>query len=207
MRNINNNQFENEFKMLMESVIDSEQDDDIDLTDKESAEFIDEFKSFIGEFIEENSIEEEFTSYKNSGNHFKSHCLGKYAKYRTSKRTNVYYDFKTLTEYINYENKVNSAISTPDIEISRLEVDKIFDGIMAAINGKIVKFTKDCGFRNAVGPIEFVITPKVENVTSNYNGDTIDFLVKSIDGKTISLYPIDKDYFFNKFTNIADKYL
>ena len=64
---------------------------------------------FIQDIIDnEDNLVEDFTSYSKLEYHFNRHCLGLHpGKDKVSQYTKVYYDFKYLNEYRNYEESIN----------------------------------------------------------------------------------------------------
>ena len=80
-------------------------------------------------------------------------------------------------------------------------LNKLFEG------NKTIKFEISCGFFNNVGKVMVGINSFSSDKTKNYSGgNTVDVLILSRRGKTISMYPIGSHYLETKFNNILQKH-
>lgn len=160
---------------------------------------------------EDNNLNEEFSSYKNSYRHYKKHCLDN--KNKKSARSYIFYDFNNIEDYLNLESKLSRKIKSKDC----LYIDKLFDmervnetSILNYLNelfkdDKMILFGLSCNFANNNGRVKVAINSKSNNNTTNYSKDTLDFMILAPDNKTISLYLIDADYLKTKLTKELNK--
>ncbi len=186
-------------------------EDDMDFSDFESYEdeyseaFGSEMLSFLNDIIKQSdAINEDFTSDKNEKVHFNKHCIGK----STSKRSGsgrIYYDFTDRSQYVQYEDKITSAIRATDMMVDSLDdysniikyMRKLFEGDQTVI------FTKSCGLKDSKGHISLSFHAYSSDVTTNYNkGNTIDVCIKGKGNNTVSLYAIDAHSAQNRLNNI-----
>lgn len=173
--------FANEIKSLLQSLIDDE------------------------EAMDEEVIEEEFTSQNNLMYHFNKHCLGN-STTRKSTKKNIYYDFKTSKRYSKYEQRINLIFkhgqcdyidSIYDIDIVNKKFTKLFEGNQYLFVSAIF------GLKNSKGSVSLGIHAFSSDVTTNYkDGNTIDICVMTQSPKTITLYPVDASTLKNKLLGI-----
>lgn len=192
----------------LENIDDDWTDYDEDIITEQEQEFANELFDMIqAEVDKSNELTEEFTGKRSANKHFEWHCLGT-DKSRKSKRSNVFYDFKDVSQYIEYEQEVNNKMRTPDITIASLldtklvltAFDKLFEGNMSVL------FSTPCGFKNDSGPIMFGMHSYSSDVTTNYEENTIDFIILTPRYKTVTLYAVSSSYVETKFNNIIKKY-
>ena len=208
-------------KSIWENMYEIEDDiddlDDPDFVDvtEEDEKFAKELFDFIQEIIEEEdkgALTEQFMSDRGATEHFYRHCLGR-NRTRASSRQTVYYDFRDVSQYKEYERTLNVGsreasgsniqgfVSLLDRESIEKWFRKLFEG------NKYIAFTSECGFHNSHGRISILIHAFASNVTRNYqSGNTIDIMIRATNGRTITLYAVDANYFENKINNILSKY-
>ena len=212
---LNNSDDENEENNDVEYT--DEDDWEYDYPDPPSEEdlrFEKELRELLQEIVDSEvvTITEEFMTDRKAKDHFESHCLGHDRKSRISTRQNVYYDFKDVSLYKERERSISSDaedrgsknVYTFNCLLDREDISKalrkLFEG------GIYIRFTYDCGLRNEKGPISLLVHSFASDVTKNYlRGNTIDILIRA-DRKTLTMYPVDANYFENKFNNILKKH-
>ena len=198
-----------------EDIDDWEDPDETEVTEEE-IRFAKELFDFLQELIDaedDTDINEEFMSDRGAKKHFENHCLGHHRNERVSKRTSVYYDFKDVSQYKEYERKLTEVargVSRTNVEtfISLLDKESIEKWLQKLFEGDVyLSFTTECGLHNSKGRIYLTIHSFASDVTRNYqSNDTIDIMVKSSRGKTITLYAVDANYFETKLNNIIRNY-
>jgi hypothetical protein len=154
------------------------------------------------------NVNEEFISNKDLKDHFKKHCIAKRTNVK-SNRTNVFYDFKDISQYVEYDKKVSDMIEKTKYTIGYLyDYDKIYKYFRKLFEGNIaIQFCNSCGLKNKTSNITISVIAFSSNVTKNYKGgNTVDICVKDSRGKTITLFPVDVNYLQNKINNIIKKY-
>ena len=132
-----------------------------------------------------------------------------YADIKHSRRSNVYYDFKDNSQYCEYESKVTDLINSTLNSVGSLyDYDLVMDCLRDLFQGNFtLHFCNSCGLRNSSGMISLSLIAFSSDVTTNYSGgNTIDICVKTGNGKTITLYPVDAHYLQNKFNSILRTY-
>lgn len=203
--------FNNIFEELNNLDDDDFEDEDYrDITESEKSFAQDIFNLIQTEINKSDDLDEEFTSNKNLIKHFKKHCYAK-DKSKQSTKTKIFYDFKDISQYIEYERKLHSEFFNAEgntiIIGSLLETDEILKGFRKLFEGNYcLTFNIFCGFKNATGGISIAFHAFASNVTKNYKlGNTIDIAIIS-HNKTITLYPIDAYYLETKFNSIIKKY-
>lgn len=193
--------------------------DELDLSDYEDPDYVyDEelgeqfyadIKAVLDEIIDESDIlKEDFTSARNMRSHFNSHCLG-HDDTKRSRRSNVYYDFTDNSQYCEYERKVTNMINNTLNSVGSLyDYDLIMDYLRNLFQGNfVIRFCNSCDLKNSNGVISLSLIAFSSDVTTNYNGgNTIDVCIKTGNGKTITLYPVDANYLQNKFNSILRTY-
>ena len=204
----------------------NDRDDDIDDVDED--DFISEeelaFAKELGDFLIElasidDDITEEFLTNKKANKHFYKHCID-HSNDKISKRSNVYYDFKDVSQYKQYEKSISNKLkSYYGGDISRhdkkniilidnlLDTDNINKALRRLFEGdKYIIFSVMCNLRNSAGAISIIVHSFANDVTKNYTlGNTIDIMAAALKG-TNTLYPVDANYFENKINNILSKY-
>lgn len=161
-----------------------------ELTVKELS-FVDAIFDIFEDIIEENDIDESFTSSNSVNVHFRKHCLAN--RKRKSKESFVYYDYNFLKHYENREAYLDNLIKqTPyrlldlyDVNKTTKLLRKIFEG------NKCIAIEASCGLYNNLGTVSLALHSWANDATTNYFHNTIDFAVRSVNGQTIILYPID----------------
>ena len=161
----------------------------------------------LQELVDENengNIDEAFLARSELVKHFKKHCLGT-STTKKSGRNNVYYDFKYVNEYRDYENEIlNKLHYTKYIVGSLLDKDmnrymrRLFEG------GCTILFTTSCGLNNNSGSYCLGVHAFSSYVTTNYGKqNTIDLLIADPTLRnTISIFAVDANYFENKLNSM-----
>lgn len=189
--------------------LDDYEDPDYEYDEELGEQFYADIKAVLDEIIDESDIlKEDFTSARNMRNHFNSHCLGHDIS-KHSRRSNVYYDFKDNSQYCEYESKVTDLINSTLNSVGSLyDYDLVMDCLRDLFQGNFtLHFCNSCGLRNSSGMISLSLIAFSSDVTTNYSGgNTIDICVKTGNGKTITLYPVDAHYLQNKFNSILRTY-
>ena len=182
--------FANEIRSLLQSLIDNEEQDD-------------------------DELEEKFTSQQSLTKHFNKHCLANNLN-RKSTKSNIYYDFTSLKQYSNYEQKLYN-IFRQGVSNSKERYDFIDD--IFNVNDVNKKFTKlfegnftlfisgIFGLRNSKGTVNLGIHAFSSDVTTNYiGGNTLDICILSPSLKSITLYPVDAATIKREIIRIINKY-
>lgn len=182
--------FANEIRSLLQSLIDKEEQDD-------------------------DELEEKFTSQQSLTNHFNRHCLANTPN-RKSTKSNIYYDFTSVKQYSNYEQKLYN-IFRQGVSNSKERYDFIDD--IFNVNDINKKFTKlfegnftlfisgIFGLRNSKGTVNLGIHAFSSDVTTNYTGgNTLDICILTSSPKTITLYPVDAATIKKEIVRIINKY-
>lgn len=214
-------------KELEEFLLELASEDD-DMDDVDEDDFVSEeelaFAKELGDFLTElasvdDDITEEFLTDKKANKHFYKHCID-HSSDKISKRSNVYYDFKDVSQYKQYEKSISNKLkSYYGGDISRhdkkniilidnlLDTDNINKAFRRLFEGdKYIIFSVMCNLRNSAGPISIIVHSFANDVTKNYTlGNTIDIMAAALKG-TNTLYPVDANYFENKINNILSKY-
>ena len=205
--------FENE--KHYDKYFDDSLSDDIDYTDisETQLDVADNIFDIIQEIInsEDDNLTEEFSSYKNSYRHYKKHCLDN--KNKKSARSYIFYDFSDIEDYLKLESKLSQKIKSKDyLYINRLfNVEDVNQSTILNYltelfsKDKMVVFGLGCNFANNTGRVKRAINSNSNNNTTNYNKDTLDFMILAPDNKTISLYPVDADYLKTKLNKELNK--
>ena len=190
-------------------------EDDDDWTDydytpitEEEQQFAEEvFNMLQGEIDKASELTEEFTGKRSGNNHFNTHCIGKH-KDRRSRHSHVYYDFKDISQYIEYEKTLNALMHDPDVKIaSLLDTELVLKSFANLFKGNYsMLFCTPCGLHNGQGDVMLAIRSFANSMTSNYTENTVDFMILTRKYKTITLYPVSADYVETKFNNIIKKY-
>lgn len=194
-------------------------DEDDPLTPEQEA-FANELRAFLQSLINEeeqddDELEEKFTSQQSLTKHFNRHCLANTPN-RKSTKNNIYYDFTSLKQYSNYEQKLYN-IFRQGVSNSKEKydfIDDIFD-----VNDVNKKFTKlfegnftlfisgIFGLRNSKGTVNLGIHAFSSDVTTNYiGGNTLDICILSPSIKSITLYPVDATTIKREIVRIINKY-
>lgn len=199
---------------IEDDIDDFDDPDFVDVTE-EDEKFAKELFDFIQEIIEEEdkgALTEQFMSDRGATEHFYRHCLGR-NRTRASSRQTVYYDFRDVSQYKEYERRLNvgsreSSGANSQGFISLLDRESIEEWFRKLFEGnKYVAFTSECGFHNSHGRISILIHAFASDVTRNYQaGNTIDIMIRATNGRTITLYAVDANYFENKINSIIHRY-
>lgn len=168
--------------------------------------FADELFNIFQDLVDDSELKEKFISTNTYLNHFYKHCIGKSNK--KSIRSNVLYDFSDPSQYKTYEEKISvdvnktkyTVVSLLDSVLIIKYMRKLFEG-----NASLL-FTTSCGFKNNINSIMIGLHAYANQVTKNYKQNTIDFIVISPTGKTLSLLALDANYLENKLNNVIQKY-
>lgn len=153
------------------------------------------------------ALTEEFTSVNNKAEHFRRHCLGKNNTWKKSSRGGVYYDFTDIKEYEDREAFLDKEIRSSSFNIKDLcDVDTVTKAMHKLFAGNIcINFNTSCGLYNNSGRVALSIHSFATDATTNYPHNTVDFVVRTPAGNTITLYPVDANYLENKLNNIFQK--
>lgn len=197
---------------LMEDEDDWETDNYIAITQEEEA-FSKDIFEFIQSLIECISpLSEEFTSYKQLNTHFNKHCLGLNPGNKESRRDKVYYDFKYVNQYRNYEQEVNDLVinKSPRQQsfVSLYEQAKLSKSFRKLFEGNYsILFKSSCEFHNDSGPVAIGLNSFATKHTENYkDGNTVNLIVLTSSYSTITMYPVAAHYLETKLNNIIKKY-
>lgn len=200
---------------IEDDIDDLDDPDFVDVTEADE-KFAKELFDFLQGIIEEEdkvSLTEEFMSDRGATEHFHRHCLGRNSSTRTSTRQTVYYDFRDVSQYKEYERILNvgsrdSSGSNIQGFVSLLDRESIEKWFRKLFEGnKYIIFTSECGFHNSHGRISILIHAFASDVTRNYQaGNTIDIMIRATNGRTITLYAVDANYFENKINSIIRRY-
>jgi len=171
-----------------------------------SDEIAQELYDFFNELIEDEVITEAWTSDSNLESHFKKHCIGNSEK--KSNKRNIRYDFVSVDEYKEYENKIIKKVLKPKYEVlSLFNTVMVFSALEDITkNSTSILFDTPCGFKNHSGKIKIGLDSFADDVTTNYSSPTTNLIILSNANDTISLYPIDVSLIRNKFTSLVNKY-
>ena len=168
-------------------------------------EFADAIYSVIQGIIDRETLNEEFTSTNNAMARFKRHCMRN--RNVRSRRSSVVYDFNNFDDYITHEDNISNAMldikgdskmyinDLTDVERTQDAFRKFFEG------GQCMVFGLGCGFTNDSGLVRICLHSFATNVTTNYTQNTIDFMIQSPSGKTVTLYPVDANYLESKLNH------
>ena len=183
------------------------EDDDVEETTPAQIEFANSIYDLFQSIIADNDINEEFKSNRSLINHFNKHCIGKQLD-RRSTRTHIYYDFKNVNEYKEYEQFIRTKVLQPNYVISFLEdsdnILKYFHNLF--MGNKSIYFTKSCGFNVEGKLINLGLYAFSSDKTNNYLGNNTVTLIILDKNNTSTMYPIDANYLETKLNNIIKKY-
>lgn len=159
----------------------------------------------------EDSLTEDFTSYNKLEYHFNRHCLGLHPdSKKVSQYTKVYYDFKYLNEYRNYEESINKKMINLPLayQPTLLDTETLFKCFRKLFEGNFsMLLPAGAGFENDLGPVQIGLNSFATKYTSNYRaGNTINMIILTPKNKTITMYAIDAHYLETKLNNIIEKY-
>lgn len=178
---------------------------DIDYSDMSNADLFtyQELFNFFQALADvDDELVENFTSEKNAEAHFTKHCMG--TARRKSSRSSVFYDFSALDEYLAHESAISSAAEETKYQIADFIPLDYFYKVMREFfaGGKTVVLLSTCDLTNKHGRVEIVLHSWASDVTKNYRQNTVDFLVRTLDHDTITLYPLDANYLQTKLNSI-----
>ena len=171
-----------------------------------------EIFDFLQDIIDrEDSLTEDFTSYSKLEYHFNRHCLGLNPDgKKVSQYTKVYYDFKYLNEYRNYEESINKKMINLPLayQPTLLDTETLFKCFRKLFEGNFsMLLPAGAGFENDLGPVQIGLNSFATKYTSNYKaGNTINMIILTPKNKTITMYAIDAHYLETKLNNIIEKY-
>ena len=78
---------------------------------------------------------------------------------------------------------------------------KLFEGNCS------IRFDRSCGFNNGSGSCIIGMNAFANDKTTNYvKGNTVNFIIISLDSKTISMYPVEASKVEGKFNGIIRNY-
>ena len=167
-----------------------------------------DIEKILYELIHTENLREEFTSENNEKIHFNKHCIGKNIN-RKSTNSNIYYDFKNIDSYRQYEKFISNEIrhsryfitSLLDYRLICKYIRKLFEG------GTTVTFTQKCELKNKTGIMSISFHSFATNVTENYRKyNTIDLCIQGEDDRTITLFAVDARYLEKIFNKLINKY-
>ena len=174
---------------------------------KTSDDIAEEIEEFIYSLIPRDVLEEKWTSNDNAYDHFSKHCIS--STNRKSTKDNILYDFTDISEYEKYEKQLSKKIINTDNTISSLiDTETIFEELNNLLNKPTsILFFCSCGFKNSKGKFQVAFNSFANDVTKNYNSDTVDFVILTKDNRTITMFPIDVSLVEDKFNSIIHKYI
>ena len=176
---------------------------------KEQEDFAEELFNFLQELVnKEENLTEEFISNSTLNRHFYKHSLANRNDKKSNRQT-IWYDFKYINEYKNYEELISEKVIKTKYQIpSLLDTNLITNYTHELFKGNTsILFTTSCGFTNAIGKIMIGLYAYSTDVTTNYTkGNTVSVLILSPTGKTLSLYSVDANYLENKLNSLIKKY-
>lgn len=193
--------------ILDRDLIEQLEDDDIEendvITDDEIA-FANDMRAIFQEIIDTECLEEKFVSDNCCNRHFDEHCLGN-SKDRKSIPSNIYYDFRNVTEFSDYEERMLNLldrVTTPTIH-SLFDADEIESQFRKFFEGnKFLILGVNCGFKSKKDSVAIGLHSFANDVTSNYlRGNTIDFFILSRKFNTITMIPIEASKLENKLNS------
>lgn len=186
----------------LDELVEEDGFEDVQEKDVFDDETVKELFMFFNSFVGDESLKEMFVKGQ-LPIHFKKHCLGTSTK--KSNRTNVYYDFKYVNDYKNYENKLSNIFSKPNIRITNLYDKDLIKSLKNLFKGNYsIELTSSCGFSKGRNICIYAYS---SDVTTNYlSGNTIDICIRTNADETVTLYPLDANYFESKLNNILSKY-
>lgn len=149
----------------------------------------DEYSNLVLKMLDELSREELFENLDDSldfNKHYTKHCMTSLGG--KSIRTSVKYDFTSEDEYRNRINFIDSL--TPDFIVSDTHSKVLIDeALNKLLSGNCcILFL---GIKNRYGEYTDVKLHSFSNdVTTNFSGDTFDYLIYDESGIKMTLYPI-----------------
>lgn len=175
-------------------------------TEAEKA-FAEELKEMIEDLFKKEDLNESFKNRSRLLDHYNRHCIAS-DRSKRSRRSNVYYDFRDVGLYMHYEQYIRDLSSSHDMsQHSLLKVEDIIKAFSKLFEGnKSLLFFPECGFISTNNqPIYVKFHSWANEVTTNYNSNTIDFMM--YDGRyTKTLFPLDANYLENKFNNLVTRW-
>ena len=193
-------------------------DDDWDSPDytplaQEDKDFSDDIFNAIQNLVETvDPLSEEFLSYNQLNTHFNKHCLGLNSADKKSRRDKVYYDFKYVNQYRNYEQEVNDLVinksSRQQSFVSLYNKEELSQSFRKLFEGNYsILFKSSCEFHNDKGPVAIGLNSFATKHTENYKDDnTINLIVLTPSYGTITMYPVAAHYLETKLNNIIKKH-
>lgn len=162
---------------------------------------VDNEEKYVG--IVNKNIHEDFTSDQNAINHFNAHCIGgigfknkKYINYN-----NLFYNFTDQRQYTNYEEIIvkfiNKSINSKNYNLVEQlfnidDADEAITNLKKSIinkTGSIICFSGSTNILTKYSNcrIYFVYS---DNLNPTNIDVSINVLISTLDGKTITLYPV-----------------
>lgn len=190
--------------MLLEDIDDDGDTKPITIEQEDFArDMFDAIQSIINEESKE-MLDEYFTSKKSFVRHYRTHCLGKRSG-RVSDKHNVYYDFKDMNRFGEYENHILQEVLDSTNRVYCLynvkEIGKLYRKLFKG--NETINFSFTCGFESNGKEAMIGLHSFSSDVTKNYKGgNTIDLIAISHEFKTITLYPVDANYLQTKLNNV-----
>lgn len=175
---------------------------------KVSDEIAEELYDFFYDLISnESNLNESWISDQCLDSHFRTHCIKGDKK---SRRSSVYYDFTSVDELKEYENKILHNVLNPDYKIISLyNTKEVFSALSELTTQPTdVLFDIHCGFKNSRGDVQIGLNSFADDVTTNYpNANTVNLLIISKADETISMYAVDANYIETKIKNIINNHI
>lgn len=157
----------------------------------------------VNSLIDRNHINENFKSKSSLKYHFEKYCLGNGNK--ASETSHVYYDFKEINDYKEHASRIISNLNNPNTliisslgnkELIKERFNEFFKG------NRFLLFDCFCGFNNNCKPLFILLHSYAMDVTTNYNGNTVDFCICS-GGAVRAIYPIDSNCLIAKLNSFV----
>ena len=165
-----------------------------------------EIKALLESFMPQEVITEDYQNEYQLKKHFYEHCLNNNEK-RKSRKTNVYYDFDNIDDYKKYVDYLTTEVMETEVVVHTVyDKDLIQNAFEKLFNGESIRFSPGCDLENKVGYVQVGFVNDNSIYTTNYSSPTVSMIILALNGKTITAYPLDKDYSLTKFFNIIDKY-
>lgn len=167
----------------------------------------------LQELVNTPDLNEAFVSEYTLQNHFYKHCLAGSSNKKSSRQT-VYYDFKYINQYKAYQTYILSKVNKEAASVenkgyinSLYDSDKVKKAIYNLFKGNsCIYFPPIVGLHNQFGTFALGLHTYATNVTTNYMYNTIDLILITKGGKTLTLYPVDANYLENKLNNLIKNY-
>ena len=180
---------------------------------EQDEKFAEALFNLLQELVNTEDLNEAFINNYNLQNHFYKHCLGVNSNKKSSRQT-VYYDFKYVNQYKDYQSYVLNKVSKEAESVenkgyinSLYDSDKVKKAIYNLFKGNsCIYFPPIVGLHNQFGGFAVGLHAYATDVTTNYIHNTIDLILITKSGKTLTLYPVDANYLENKLNNLIKNY-